>query len=197
MRLKNCNYIFQPYLRLEKEVLKVKNISKIAIIGGPGTGKTTLADNLGKVLELQVYHIDGIHHLANWKPRDKDERDRIIMEKVGESKWIIDGTYQSTLENRVKAADLVIFLNYSRMARMKGIFSRYFKRRGKEKPEIPGCKEKMDWEFIQLTMKWNKTKRKIVKDILDRYKDKKILIFKNRRSLNKWYENKLKKGIEL
>ena len=55
----------------------------------------------------------------------------------------------------------------------------------------------MDWEFIQLTMKWNKTKRKIVKDILDRYKDKKILIFKNRRSLNKWYENKLKKGIEL
>lgn len=197
MRLKNCNYIFQPYLRLEKEVLKVKNISKIAIIGGPGTGKTTLADNLGKVLELPVYHIDGIHHLANWKPRDKDERDRIIMEKVGEPKWVIDGTYQSTLENRVKAADLVIFLNYSRMARMKGIFSRYFKRRGKEKPEIPGCKEKIDWEFLKFTFNWNNTKGKIIKDVLERNKDKNVLAFKTRKELNRWYEIEFNRKIEI
>ena len=148
-------------------------------------------------MKLPVYHIDGIHHLKNWEIRPTQERDAIISEKVKEPKWIIDGTYKATLEERVINADLVIFLDYSTIAKLKGIISRYFKNKGQEKPEIPGCKEKMDWEFIQLTMKWNKTKRKIVKDILDRYKDKKILIFKNRRSLNKWYENKLKKGIEL
>ena len=175
----------------------MKEIQKIAIIGGPGTGKSTLAKNLGKEMKLPVYHIDGIHHLKNWEIRPTQERDAIISEKVKEPKWIIDGTYKATLEERVINADLVIFLDYSTIAKLKGILSRYFKNKGQEKPEIPGCKEKMDWEFIQLTMKWNKTKRKIVKDILDRYKDKKILIFKNRRSLNKWYENKLKKGIEL
>lgn len=175
----------------------MKEIQKIAIIGGPGTGKSTLAKNLGKEMKLPVYHIDGIHHLKNWEIRPTQERDAIISEKVKEPKWIIDGTYKATLEERVINADLVIFLDYSTIAKLKGIISRYFKNKGQEKPEIPGCKEKMDWEFIQLTMKWNKTKRKIVKDILDRYKDKKILIFKNRRSLNKWYENKLKKGIEL
>ncbi len=175
----------------------MKEIQKIAIIGGPGTGKSTLAKNLGKEMKLPVYHIDGIHHLKNWEIRPTQERDAIISEKVKEPKWIIDGTYKATLEERVINADLVIFLDYSTIAKLKGILSRYFKNKGQEKPEIPGCKEKMDWEFIQLTMKWNKTKRKIVKDILDRYKDKKILIFKNRRSLNKWYENKFKKGIEL
>ena len=175
----------------------MKEIQKIAIIGGPGTGKSTLAKNLGKEMKLPVYHIDGIHHLKNWEIRPTQERDAIISEKVKEPKWIIDGTYKATLEERVINADLIIFLDYSTIAKLKGILSRYFKNKGQEKPEIPGCKEKMDWEFIQLTMKWNKTKRKIVKDILDRYKDKKILIFKNRRSLNKWYENKLKKGIEL
>ena len=175
----------------------MKEIQKIAIIGGPGTGKSTLAKNLGKEMKLPVYHIDGIHHLKNWEIRPTQERDAIISEKVKEPKWIIDGTYKATLEERVINADLVIFLDYSTIAKLKGIISRYFKNKGQEKPEIPGCKEKMDWEFIQLTMKWNKTKRKIVKDILDRYKDKKILIFKNRRSLNKWYENKFKKGIEL
>ena len=175
----------------------MKEIQKIAIIGGPGTGKSTLAKNLGKEMKLPVYHIDGIHHLKNWEIRPTQERDAIISEKVKEPKWIIDGTYKATLEERVINADLVIFLDYSTIAKLKGILSRYFKNKGQEKPEIPGCKEKMDWEFIQLTMKWNKIKRKIVKDILDRYKDKKILIFKNRRSLNKWYENKFKKAIEL
>ena len=175
----------------------MKEIQKIAIIGGPGTGKSTLAKNLGKEMKLPVYHIDGIHHLKNWEIRPTQERDAIVSEKVKEPKWVIDGTYKATLEERVINADLIIFLDYSTIAKLKGILSRYFKNKGQEKPEIPGCKEKMEWEFIQLTMKWNKTKRKIVKDILDRYKDKKILIFKNRRSLNKWYENKFKKGIEL
>ena len=175
----------------------MKEIQKIAIIGGPGTGKSTLAKNLGKEMKLPVYHIDGIHHLKNWEIRPTQERDAIISEKVKEPKWIIDGTYKATLEERVINADLVIFLDYSTIAKLKGILSRYFKNKGKEKPEIPGCKERMNLEFIQLTMNWNKTKRKIVKDILDRYKNKKILIFKNRRCLNKWYENKFKKRIEL
>ena len=64
----------------------MENISKIAIIGGPGTGKSTLANNLGKELNLPIYHLDSIHHLANWVPRDKEERDKIILEKTQEPK---------------------------------------------------------------------------------------------------------------
>ena len=71
-------------------------------MGGSGTGKTTLANNLGRDLNLPVHHIDGIHHLENWQLRDKTERDKIIMEKVNEEKWIIDGTYRSTLKKRVE-----------------------------------------------------------------------------------------------
>ena len=175
----------------------MKNISKIAIIGGPGTGKTTLADNLGKVLELPVYHIDGIHHLANWKPRDKEERDKIILEKTQEPKWVIDGTYKATLEERVKKADLIIFLNYSSIAKIKGILSRHFKVKGKERPEIPGCKEKMDLEFIKMTATWNKTKGKVVKSIIEKYQYKNILIFKTRRKLNIWYEVEFNRKIEI
>ena len=174
----------------------MKNISKIAIIGGPGTGKSTLANNLGKELNLPIYHLDGIHHLANWVPRDKAERDKIILEKTQEPKWVIDGTYKATLEERVKKADLIIFLNYSTIAKLKVILSRHFKVKGKERPEIPGCKEKMDFKFIKQTATWNKTKAKIVKSIIEKYQDKNILIFKKRRKLNKWYEKEFNKKIE-
>ena len=109
----------------------------------------------------------------------------------------MDGTYKSTLEKRVKASDLIIFLNYSTVARLKGILSRYFKNRGKEKVDIPGCKERMTWKFLKFTIIWNKTRGNTIKDVLDKIQDKKIIIFENRRTLNKWYENKFNKRIEI
>lgn len=174
----------------------MENIIKISIIGGPGTGKSTLANNLGKEMNLPVYHLDGIHHLKNWVPRNKNERDRMILEKVQESMWVIDGTYTSTLKERIEVSDLVIFLNYSTVARLKGIFLRYIKNRGKEKPEIPGCKEKMDWEFIKFTLNWEKNKGRVIKETLNKNNDKKILVFKKRKDLNKWYEGEFKSKIE-
>ena len=90
----------------------MEKVKRISIVGGPGTGKSTLAYNLGKRLDLPVYHLDAIDHFENWRKRDSKERDKIILEKIEEPKWVIDGTYTSTLEKRLKNSDLVIFLNY-------------------------------------------------------------------------------------
>ena len=174
-----------------------ENINKIAVIGGSGTGKSTLAKNLGKILNLPVYHIDAMHHLENWVSRDKDERDRMILEKANKPKWVIDGTYKATLEERVKKADMIIFLDYSTIARLKGILGRYFKDKGKERPEIPGCKEQMNFDFIKMTVNWKRTKGNTIYEILEKNKNKKILIFKNRRKLNKWYEKEFNRKIEV
>ena len=54
------------------------NINRIAIIGAPGTGKTTLANNLGKIYELPVQHLDDIHYMENWVLRDTKQRDKMI-----------------------------------------------------------------------------------------------------------------------
>jgi len=172
-------------------------VTKISIIGGPGTGKSTLANNLGKTLNLPIYHIDGIHHLENWQIRDKSDRDKIILDTIKTSKWIMDGTYSSTLEMRVESSDMIIFLNFSTFARLKGILARYFKNRNKERVEIPGCKERMTLEFLKFTINWNKTKGKNINSVLEKYKNKKILIFTNRKQLNKWYKKEFGKKIEI
>ena len=164
-------------------------INRISIIGGPGTGKTTLADMLGEKFHLPVYHLDGIHHLENWKTRDTEERDKIISKITSEKKWIIDGTYKTTLEERIKKSDMIIYLNYSKFARLKGILGRYLKNRNKEKPEIPGCREKMNMEFFKFTLNWDKNRALIVEEILKKYKDRNILRFKSRKQLLKWYQN--------
>ena len=160
--------------------------NKIAIIGAPGTGKTTLANNLSEILKIEAIHIDGIHHLENWQPRDKQERDDIILEVVNREKWIIDGTYKSTLKQRIEKADLIIWLDFSTLAQLKGIMQRYLKNKGKEKPEIPGCKEKMDKEFFVYVAKYNKNKRNVIVENLEGINKEKLLVLKNRKQVNNW-----------
>lgn len=171
-------------------------LRKISIIGGAGTGKTTLSDALGRALNLPVYHIDGIHHLPNWEIRDKLERDEIILEKVKEKNWIIDGTYSSTLKERLEASDLIIYLDYSTFAQIKGIMGRFLKNGGKEKPEIPGCKEQMNLKFFLWVLNWRKNKRASIIEAVSIAPKEKVIIFKSRRELNKWFEKEFGRKIK-
>lgn len=167
----------------------INDMKKISIIGGSGTGKTLLSERLCKILNIPVYHLDGIHHLENWQIRDKNERDKIILDIIEKDSWIIDGTYRSTLKQRLEKSDFIIYLDYSTIAQIKGVMGRYFKNRGKEKEEIPGCKEQMTLSFFILVLKWRKNKRKEIMDSIQNIDKEKIIVFKNRRKLNKWFEN--------
>ena len=167
--------------------------NRIAIIGAPGTGKTTLANNLSEIYGIEAIHIDGIHHLPNWNLRDKEERDRMILEITNQEKWIIDGTYRSTLRARIEKADFIIWLDFSTLGQIRGIMQRYLKNKGVEKPEIPGCKEKMDKEFFTYVFRYNRTKRNSIVENLEGIDKDKILILKNRRQVNKWLEKEKNK----
>lgn len=159
---------------------------KIAIVGAPGTGKTTLADKLSEILNIEATHIDGLHHLENWQIRDKSERDKMLLDVVKKDEWIIDGTYASTLKERFEKSDIIIWLDFSTFDEVKGIMERFIKNKGKEKPEIPGCKEKMDWEFFSYVLNYNKEKRNRIVEKLEGIDKNKVLIFKNRKQVNKW-----------
>ena len=168
--------------------------NRISIIGGPGTGKTTLSNILAEKYNIPVTHIDGIHHLKNWQVRNKSERDNIILDIIKNEKWIIDGTYHDTLTQRLEASDLIIWLDYSSFSQVRGIVKRFIKNPGKEKKEIPGCKERITSKFLKYVLKYNKNKRHYIPEALENIKKDKLIIFTKQKDLNKWLE---KQGINI
>lgn len=163
--------------------------NRISIIGGSGSGKTTLSNILSQVYNLPVLHLDGINFSSNWEEIDKCERDKIISSYAKKDKWIIDGTYIKTLKERLENSDLIIWLDYSTFSLLKGIFKRILKNLNKERQEIPGCRERFNLKFIKYVLLYNKTKRHYIADELENISNKKILIFKKQKDLNKWINN--------
>lgn len=160
--------------------------NRISIIGGSGSGKSTLATILSKELKIPAIHLDSINYNANWVEVDRNKRDSIIEAKAKEEKWIIDGNYNKTLKERLDKSDLVIWLDYSSFAHLRGFLKRLIKYSNKDKPELPGCKERFNFTFIKYVLTYNRKKRSQVLQILDNVPSEKMLIFKKQKDLNNW-----------
>lgn len=163
--------------------------NRISIVGGSGSGKSTLCSILSKELNLPAIHLDSINFDSNWVEIDKSKRDSIIADKALEDKWIIEGNYSKTLKKRFERANLIIWLDYSTFALFKGISKRIFKGINKEKPEIPGCKERLNLDFFKYVITYNKKKRHLIVDNLTDISKEKVLVFKNQKDLNNWLKD--------
>ena len=163
--------------------------NRISIVGGSGSGKSTLCNILSKELGLPAINLDAINYEPNWVEIDKAERDNIILSKAQDDKWVIDGNYNKTLKERFDKADLIIWLDYSTLKQLHGILKRYFTTRNSERPEIPGCKERLEPEFVKYVLTYNKKKRPVILDYLKDVPKEKVLIFKHQKDLNAWLKD--------
>ncbi len=89
------------------------------VIGCPGSGKSTLAMRLGEKLTIPV------HNLDDWQDLPFEEFIRVQNELTKEDKWILDGNFTKSIDNRATKADTVIFLDLSRWVVCWRVFKRY------------------------------------------------------------------------
>jgi adenylate kinase family enzyme len=82
---------------------------RILVTGNAGSGKTTLAAEIGRAFSLPVFCLDQVVWRAGWKPTPKAERERLLRELADQPRWVLDGV-SSVL---AAAADLVILLDVS------------------------------------------------------------------------------------
>ncbi|OGG59149.1 hypothetical protein A3C89_01945 [Candidatus Kaiserbacteria bacterium RIFCSPHIGHO2_02_FULL_50_50] len=160
-------------------------MNKIIIIGSPGSGKSTYANKLGQKLNLPVFHLDKIFWKNNWSPISQDEfvlRQEEIMK--GE-RWILDGNFTKTIDFRAKKADTIIFFDYPKWLSLWRILKRYFIHFRNVRPDMGGNnKERLYGEHIRFILNYP---RENVMNILAKYNDKNIIIFRNDKDVCKTY----------
>lgn len=131
------------------------------MIGSGGAGKSTFARRLGKLLDLEVVHLDALYWNPGWVETPKAEWAETVAELVKRDSWIMDGNYSGTFDLRLKACDTVIFLDMPRLVCLWRVLKRSLIYRNRSRPDMgAGCQEKLDPAFIEFILWiWNYPKR--------------------------------------
>ncbi|NLR95996.1 AAA family ATPase [Rhizobium sp. P38BS-XIX] len=136
---------------LAEAAARIRRANRIMVMGCSGGGKSTLSQKIADRFGLAYVSIDrDVLWLPGWVERAKDEQRAIIISKVREERWILDGTNPSTFDLRLPRTDLVIWVRMPRLLCIWGAVTRWIKWMGRTRPEMaPGCIEKIDWEFLR------------------------------------------------
>lgn len=164
-------------------------MKKISVIGCPESGKSTFSKTLEGIINIPIYHLDMMYWNEDRTTVEKSVFQKRLFEALTGEKWIIDGNYASTLEARLKASDTVFFLDYPLEVCMAGILER----RGKPRSDMPWVEKEteLDEEFVNFVMNYREKSRPEVLSLLERYKDKKIYVFKSREEADEFLESLL------
>ncbi|CAN5620561.1 hypothetical protein BH10BAC5_BH10BAC5_02720 [soil metagenome] len=86
---------------------------KIVIIGNGGSGKSTLGFKLSGELGIAVTHLDKLSRRKDFVNITEQKFTIDLYEVFKNKDWIIEGwAYQSTVYERLKRADVIIYLKY-------------------------------------------------------------------------------------
>ena len=135
-------------------------MNRIIVIGCGGSGKSTLAIELGKRLALPVHHLDRIFWKPGWVSISREALAASVETLVVAPQWIIDGNYSSSMDIRLAACDMVIFLDLPRLTCLWNVLKRRVMYQGRTRPDMSeGCAEQIDAEFLKWIWNFNRDKR--------------------------------------
>jgi adenylate kinase family enzyme len=88
-------------------------MTRVAIIGNAGGGKSVLARHLGRTLALPVHSIDDVQWEPGWTRAPAGRVEDAQRAWLREGRWIIDGWGSwELIAERFEAADTIVFIDF-------------------------------------------------------------------------------------
>lgn len=100
----------------ESDLAGLRQARRILVLGSPGCGKTLLSTLLGRHLGLELIRLDDFF----WRPgpvrMPTDEWRTLVVKLASRPSWVMDGTYEASLDLRIPPADAIVYIQSSRWA---------------------------------------------------------------------------------
>jgi len=166
-------------------ITDIFNADRIAIIGCPGSGKTTFSVSLNNILMRPLYHLDLIYWDSNWRRTEKELWINKVKEISDLPNWIIDGNYIDTLDIRLCKADIIIFFDYKPIKCLWNSVKRLFSwdnssmKSYRKITHLPKPSLNKQWELMRLILKFKKEQRHKIYEMIHFHK-KTVVFFKNK-----------------
>jgi len=157
-------------------------LKRILVTGNAGSGKTTVSQQLNKLLHIPVYGLDKIVWRSHWQRMPQSQYRAKLTKIIENEQWIIDGVCLKA----VKAADVIIFLDMPRHICYWQACKRNIRYLFKSRPGLPPkCPEililgyliKLIWNFPRLV------RPTLMQVLRQRDPEKTIIHIRNQRQL--------------
>lgn len=99
---------------MQADLAPLRRARRVLVLGSPGAGKTVLSTALSRHLGLELLRLDD--HF--WQPGrvrlPTDAWRNVVVQLVARPHWVMDGTYEASLDLRLPAADAIVYLRNNR-----------------------------------------------------------------------------------
>ena len=175
--------------------MSVRRARRILILGCPGSGKSTVAKQLASLTRLPRISLDDLYWGKGWaRPTDTVFRAH-LMQTLVKPCWILEGNYLHLyLEERIDAADTIIYLDVPTTVALIGVLNRSLRRLAGDRSTLPARvaedpRYRPRWELrphlLWLVLAYRKRMRPGLMARLAGLRDpKQVLILRSRREVH-------------
>jgi adenylate kinase family enzyme len=160
-------------------------MQRVAVVGSGGAGKSTFAAALGEATGLPVIHLDRYFWHPGWVETPRDEWRQRQRELLAGERWIADGNYGGTFDERFARADTVIIVARNRVGCLTSALWRTTSNHGKA-IQADGCPERFQLEFYRWIWNYRRDSRPRLDAALVKHSHLKIVELRNRRRLRQF-----------
>jgi adenylate kinase family enzyme len=127
---------------------------KIVVVGVSASEKSTFSRKLAEKTSLPLFLMDSMMWNPGWQYIGDEETVKKLDEISAQTEWIIEGYISTEARTFVfDRADIIIYLDYPRIVATLRYLKRWIKHRKDPRPELEGCPEKFDFDFLKLIWK--------------------------------------------
>lgn len=107
---------------------------RIAVVGCPGAGKSTLAMQIAERTGKTYIKADEIFWMPNWVQRPRPEYNRLVSEALSGDDWVYDGNIGRNREIVLPRIDTLIWIDHPKRVVMARLLRRTIRRAWTKEP---------------------------------------------------------------